>query len=186
MTISRRIFWRTVPAPLPNPSAESIREWPCWALGSQALLRDTRGRVALFKPAYRNRDGGLLLSGGAVEEGEDPYGALGREVSEETGLQRAPIRLLVTEWADADPKRKKPAGINLVYDVDVLAPGEWESVRLAPELSGKFLVRPEALKLHVAPLTERRIRAALQALDAGHVELPPLRYAPLSPRTRKK
>ncbi|AUH41642.1 NUDIX domain-containing protein [Streptomyces sp. CMB-StM0423] len=148
-------------------SHESGRLWPRRAIGALALLCDAGGhRVALVEPAYHTR--GLILIGGAVEEGEDPRRALSREIDEETRLQREAGRLLVTEYVNAEPGRGKPDGLNLVFDVEPLGPGEWESVILArAELKEKRLVPLADVETCTEGLLARRIKTAMRARAAG-------------------
>lgn len=146
--------------------------WPPYPLGSKALLRDGSGRLVLVKPGYNQR--GWYLIGGGVDPGESFEQALIREIHEETGLDRTPERLLVVEQVAADTVRGKPAGLNLIFDVEPLAPGEPEQIRLPPhELHGVRLVDPADIDKWTLPLLARSIRAARTALDKGSTVLLP-------------
>ena len=61
-----------------------------------ALIRDAQGRILLVKPSYKD---GWDIPGGYVEPGESPAAACQRELREELGLDRAPGRLLLVDWA---------------------------------------------------------------------------------------
>ncbi|MFD7898998.1 NUDIX domain-containing protein [Streptomyces sp. NPDC059743] len=139
--------------------------WHPRAAGSLALWQ-LGAEIALFLPTYNTR--GWYLPGGALEQDEDPEHALTRELLEETGLHRRPLRLLVIESVRADPARGKPAGENYIWQVDPLTRQEWDSVRLPPqELKDKRLVASGDLGRFVRPALERRIRAALKAQTTG-------------------
>src|SRR4051812_23020646 len=61
-----------------------------------ALIRDEHGRILLVKPSYKD---GWDIPGGYVEPSESPAAACRRELREELGLDRAPGRLLLVDWA---------------------------------------------------------------------------------------
>jgi 8-oxo-dGTP pyrophosphatase MutT (NUDIX family) len=135
--------------------------WHPRAAGSLALWQ-LDGDIALVLPTYNQR--GWYLPGGALEQDEDPERALSRELLEETGLRRQPLRLLVIESVRADPARGKPAGENYIWQVEPLTRQEWDNIRLPPqELKDKRLVPPSDLGQFVRPALERRIRTALKA-----------------------
>ncbi|WP_446044886.1 NUDIX domain-containing protein [Streptomyces olivaceus] len=135
--------------------------WHPRAAGSLALWQ-LDGEIALFLPTYNQR--GWYLPGGALEQDESPEHALSRELLEETGLRRQPLRLLVIESVRADPARDKPAGENWLWQVEPLTRQEWDNIRLPPqELKDKRLVPPSDLGQFVRPALERRIRTALKA-----------------------
>ncbi|WNI20068.1 NUDIX domain-containing protein [Actinacidiphila sp. ITFR-21] len=146
--------------------------WHPRAAGSLALWQ-LGGEIALFLPTYNTR--GWYLPGGALERDEDPEHALSRELLEETGLRREPLRLLVIESVRADPARGKPAGENYIWQVEPLTHQEWDNIRLPPEeLKDKRLVAPNDLGRFVLPTLERRIHMALKAQAAGTtLYLPP-------------
>jgi 8-oxo-dGTP diphosphatase len=61
---------------------------------ASALVLDDEGRVLLARRSGDPGAGLWDLVGGFVEEGEDPLGALHREVREETGLEIEPVEFL--------------------------------------------------------------------------------------------
>ena len=145
------------------------------ASGALALWR-LGDDIAMFQPVYHDR--GLVLPGGGLEQDEMPEEAVTRELLEETGLRREPVRLLVIESVRADPVRGKPAGDYFIFEVAPLTTAEWDRVRLPPEeLSGKFRVPPSGDfgGRKVAPAVQRRIRWALKAQATGALlRLPPI------------
>ena len=62
--------------------------------GTEAVIVDAEGRVLLGRRAFEPHLGRWDLPGGFLHEGEDPLGALRREVHEETGLSVEPDGLL--------------------------------------------------------------------------------------------
>jgi 8-oxo-dGTP pyrophosphatase MutT (NUDIX family) len=157
-----------------TPQVEGwTRTWPQCALGSKALLLDGSGRLVLVKPTYNERL--WYLIGGALEPEESFEQALTREVYEETGLHRAPGRLLVLEQVAPDAARKKPFGVDAIFAVEPLAPGEFEAIRLpSNELRDTRLIDCAEIDTWTLPALARTIRAALAALDQGvTILLPP-------------
>jgi ADP-ribose pyrophosphatase YjhB (NUDIX family) len=61
-----------------------------------ALFFDDAGRVLLVHPTYKDT---WDIPGGYVERGESPAAACRRELQEELGLDRKPVRLLAVDWA---------------------------------------------------------------------------------------
>jgi 8-oxo-dGTP pyrophosphatase MutT (NUDIX family) len=165
-----------------EPPEKGGHSWPPCPHGSKALLRDHRGRLVLVKPRYNNRR--YYLVGGALEAGEDFEHALTREVWEETRLRRDPGRLLVVVQVPADEARGKGAGLDMIFDVEPLAPGEADTILLpADELSDIQFVAFDDIDSWTLPPLARTIRAARHALDHGTtILLPPTN--PGHPTTR--
>ena len=134
-------------------------------MAAGALFRDEDGRVLLVDPTYKPA---WDLPGGAVEKEESPYAACRREVAEELGLDRPPGRVLVVDWVPSRPER--PEGLIVVYDGDVLAPGEITAIVTQDgELAGYAFVEPDEVAGRVSPLLARRIAACVDAVRAGTV-----------------
>ncbi|MFJ6719261.1 MULTISPECIES: NUDIX hydrolase [unclassified Streptomyces] len=133
---------------------------------ASVVFTDPAGRVLLVRPAY-GKPGRWILPGGGVESdlGETPRTAAAREVREETGLDRAPGRLLAINWAH---KRGRPARIRFLYDGGVLDPAELADIRLPRgELLGWRTADRGELRGLVKPLLRRQIEACLTALAQG-------------------
>ena len=75
------------------------------------LFNDPAGRVLVVKRTYKAR---WELPGGAVEDGEPPGTAAGREVAEELGIDRAAGVLLAVDYVPADSVRTE--GLIVVFD----------------------------------------------------------------------
>ncbi|WP_411080508.1 NUDIX domain-containing protein [Streptomyces sp. cmx-18-6] len=128
------------------------------------LFRDAQGRVLLVEPNYRE---GWALPGGTVESetGEGPRQAARRETAEEIGLDLAPGRLLAVDWARGEGR---PPIVAYLYDGGVLAPEQFAAIRLQEEeLLSWELVAPADLGGRLLSPLERRVRAALDALEPG-------------------
>jgi 8-oxo-dGTP diphosphatase len=80
-----------------------------------ALIRDPQGRILIVKPSYKD---GWDIPGGYVEPGESPAAACQRELREELGLEGAPGRLLLVDWAPHPAEGDK---LLFVFDGGTLA-----------------------------------------------------------------
>ncbi|MEE1764392.1 NUDIX hydrolase [Streptomyces sp. SP18BB07] len=136
--------------------------------GALAVIRDETGAVLMMQKGYKN--GTFGLPGGCAHGDEAPHLACGREVSEETGLVFTPGRLLVVDYVPRNEETSVTEGLNLVFDggtvpsnaVIVLPeppPGE------EPELIGYEFVPLDQLSELAGGHTERRVRAAVAALE---------------------
>ncbi|WP_406407726.1 NUDIX hydrolase [Streptomyces halstedii] len=128
------------------------------------LFRDSRGRVLLVEPNYRE---GWALPGGTIEsdEGESPRQAARRETAEEIGLDLEPGRLLAVDWARG-PGRPPIAAY--LYDGGVLSGEQFDAIRLQEEelLSWRLVDRAD-LGGHLPGRLALRVEAALEVLDSG-------------------
>lgn len=132
-------------------------------VGTGALIRDEDGRVCLVEPTYREL---WLLPGGTVEADESPYAGCVREVREELGLQLSIGRLLCTDWvaAGSDPSDNIVFG----YDGGILSPDQIALISVPPEELRSFrFVRSADLSQYLSERNQRRIVAALTALESG-------------------
>lgn len=128
------------------------------------LFRDSRGRVLLVEPNYRE---GWALPGGTIEsdQGESPRQAARRETAEEIGLDLEPGRLLAVDWARG-PGRPPIAAY--LYDGGVLPDEQFDAIRLQEEelLSWRLVDRAD-LGSHLPGRLGLRVEAALEVLDSG-------------------
>ncbi|MEU1627030.1 NUDIX hydrolase [Streptomyces sp. NPDC020096] len=138
-------------------------------IGALALIRNPAGNVLMVKPTYKK---GWILPGGSAHPDEHAYEACAREVREETGLPLTPGRLLVVDYIPRDPHTKAAEGYSFVYDGG-MAP-EGIAITLPSlgsgedrELSSYEFVPVYDLHAYAMPHQERRVRAAVAALDSG-------------------
>jgi 8-oxo-dGTP diphosphatase len=134
-------------------------------MAATAFFRDSRGRVLLVNPVYKET---WDLPGGAVEAEESPHAACRREVAEELGLDRPPGRVLAVDWVPSRPER--PEGLIVVYDGGVLSDADIAKILLADgELEGFAFFTADEVASLVTPLLARRVASCLDAVAAGTV-----------------
>ena len=69
-----------------------------------ALFFDDHGRVLLVHPTYKNT---WDVPGGYIERGESPAAGCRRELAEELGIDRMPLRLVAVDWAPSQTEGDK-------------------------------------------------------------------------------
>ncbi|MGW6331657.1 NUDIX domain-containing protein [Nocardia rhamnosiphila] len=105
---------------------------------------------------------GWDIPGGYVAPGESPAQACRREVAEELGIDRAPGRLLVHDWAPNPGE-----GDKVLYVFDGGGLDDRDIVLQAAELDGWEWVRADRLDERVVARLSRRLRAAFAARARG-------------------
>jgi 8-oxo-dGTP pyrophosphatase MutT (NUDIX family) len=134
-------------------------------MAAMALFHDDLGRVLLVNPTYMDE---WLLPGGSVEADESPHAACRREVVEETGLDRAPGRIVAVDWVPT--QSDWPEGLLVIYDGGVLTSADIEDIVVDGEEISEFrFVAPDQVGLLVSARSGRRIAACLKALRSGEV-----------------
>jgi len=135
--------------------------WPVKRVVATALFTDLSGRVLAVEPTYKPQ---WELPGGAVENGESPWTAARREVSEELGLDWRPGRLLVMDYVPARAERGE--GVAAVFDGGILAASV--TLRLpSAELRSHAFVAVDQLHGFLPALLVRRAIAAVMARQRG-------------------
>jgi 8-oxo-dGTP diphosphatase len=114
-------------------------------------------RVLLVRKTYGNRSD---PPGGYVDKGESPAAACRRELQEELGLDRSPVRLLVQDWA---PSEQEGDEILFVFSCGALGTDKAQI-----RLDGKELDRWEWVPIgkiadYVIPRLQRRIGRTFEA-----------------------
>lgn len=105
---------------------------------------------------------GWDIPGGYVEPGESPAQACRREVAEELGIDRAPGRLLVHDWAPSPGE-----GDKVLYVFDGGRIDDRAIVLQAAELDRWDWVWTDRLDERVVARLSRRLRCALAARAGG-------------------
>jgi 8-oxo-dGTP pyrophosphatase MutT (NUDIX family) len=129
-----------------------------------ALFLDDRGRVLLVHPTYKDH---WDIPGGYVERGESPAAACRRELKEELGIDRAPLRLLNVDWA---PNEREGDKLLFLFDCGPLADDEARITLPADELDRWEWVDLARLDDYVIDRISHRVRAAVNKSPATYLE----------------
>lgn len=147
------------------PPDQYVASLPRKRMAAGALFRDKQGHLLLLDPVYTET---WDLPGGSVDAEESPHAACRREVSEETGLNRPPGRILAVDWVASRPER--PEGVIVIYDGGVLSHEEIGNITVPrDEIASFSFVAPTEVPGLVTPVLARRIVACLDALATGAV-----------------
>lgn len=120
-----------------------------------ALFLDAEGRVLLVHPTYKDT---WDIPGGYVERGESPAAACRREVLEELGIDRAPIRLTAVDWAPHEVEGDK---LLFIFDCGELGPDE-ARIRLdGKELDQWSWVARDEIPTFLVPRLARRVQSVV-------------------------
>jgi 8-oxo-dGTP diphosphatase len=114
-------------------------------------------RLLLVRKTYGDR---WDIPGGYVDKGESPSAACRRELREELGLEREPVRLLVHDWAPRDTEGDK---ILYVFDCGELGDDEGRIRVDATEIERWEWVHIHKLEEYVIPRLVRRLTRAHEA-----------------------
>ncbi|MFJ3710677.1 NUDIX domain-containing protein [Streptomyces sp. NPDC090053] len=144
---------------------------PRRSIGATALVRNGGGAVLLVKTADRDE---WQLPGCGAHQGERVATAASRELAEETGLHRRLTHFLALDHVPASTSaegRRSAEGFTIVCDGGRLTPEE-ESALAVPEDAADGIAALTCVPLarlgeYTLPPQERRIRAAVSALDKG-------------------
>jgi ADP-ribose pyrophosphatase YjhB (NUDIX family) len=118
-------------------------------------------RMLLVRKTYGNR---WDIPGGYVDRGESPRAACRRELREEIGIEREPVRLLVQDWAPADDEGDK---ILFVFGCGELGEDQERITLDGVELDGWEWVPADRVEEYVIPRLARRLSQAYRAHRAG-------------------
>ena len=127
------------------------------------LIVNEDGHVLLVRPTYKN---GWDIPGGYVEPGETPADACARELTEELGVELAPGRLLVVDWAPHPAEGDK---LLFVFDGGAVTIAE-AGHRFTPdgqEIAEIRFVPDQELSDYTPERLARRLRTAVAARAQG-------------------
>ncbi len=128
------------------------------------LLRDEDGRVLIVKAGYREH---WQFPGGTIDLGEGPEDCAGRELAEETGIERTAGALLAVSWTQPSAELDHPAA-HFLFDLGTVPNGTPVTVPAGELDEHRWAPVPEALAL-LGPARSLRLAAALEARTDGRV-----------------
>jgi 8-oxo-dGTP diphosphatase len=129
---------------------------PAVPASAGALIFDHRGRLLILRPTYKS---GWTIPGGVMEaDGETPWQACQREVSEECGIDVTSGRLACVDFRP--PRQGRAGGIRFLFDCGELDDGVLSAIMLQSEELTEHRLVPvrDALALLRKPI-RRRVRA---------------------------
>jgi 8-oxo-dGTP diphosphatase len=129
-----------------------------------ALFFDDAGRVLLVHPTYKDT---WDIPGGYVERGESPAAACRRELQEELGLDRKPLRLLAVDWAPSEGEGDK---LLFLFDCGSLGPDADRITLDIHELDRWMWVEVSELDRYVIERIAKRVRATLHGNGSKYLE----------------
>jgi 8-oxo-dGTP diphosphatase len=129
-----------------------------------ALFFDDAGRVLLVHPTYKDT---WDIPGGYVERGESPAAACRRELQEELGLDRKPVRLLAVDWAPSEGEGDK---LLFLFDWGDLGPDADRITLDSHELDRWMWVELPELDRYVIARIAKRVRATLDGNGSKYLE----------------
>lgn len=119
-------------------------------ISAGCLLFDEAGQLLIVNPTYKD---GWEIPGGTVEANESPLQGCIREIWEELGLERRPLRLLVVDYNPETAERTE--SLNFIFDGGTLSTEQAASINVPlREISEFRFMEPE----HAVQLLKRRLR----------------------------
>ena len=140
--------------------AEDDYDLPTVPVSAGALIFDHQGRLLILRPTYKS---GWTIPGGVMEaDGETPWQACQREVSEECGIDVTSARLACVDFRPPRPGRA--GGIRFLFDCGELDDAVLSAVMLQSEELAEHRLVPvhDALAMLRKPI-RRRVRAVRTA-----------------------
>ena len=132
-----------------------------------ALITDVGGHLLVLKPTYKT---GWTIPGGQMEaDGESPWEACRREVSEECGLSVSTARLRCVDFLRPRPGR--PGGLRLLFDCGCLNEDEVAGIVLdSGEIAEHRFVDAVTADELLRPALRRRVNAARRSTGVVYLE----------------
>lgn len=124
-------------------------------VGVSALIMNTADEILIIaRSSYDSMPGVWETPGGGLEIGEDPLGAIIREVKEEVGLDVV-VKNVIDVVPDAGVKNnEKNHVLQIYYAVELVNPEQ--TVKLSQDHSEFKWVKPEDLKeIKISPLLKK-------------------------------
>jgi 8-oxo-dGTP diphosphatase len=152
---------------------------PAVPASAGALIFDHHGRLLILRPTYKS---GWTIPGGVMEaDGETPWQACQREVSEECGIDVTSAHLACVDFRPPRPGRA--GGIRFLFDCGELDDGILSGITLQPEelTEHRFVPVRDALALLRKPI-RRRVLAV--RTPGGRTRLPHCVYLENGRRVR--
>lgn len=146
------------------PFDEYVASLPRKRMSAGVLLYDEAGRVVLVEPSYKAE---WDVPGGVVDDGESPWRAASRELSEELGLVREQMRPLVIDH-EAPTDDGMPEGIAWIFDGGLISERELAALPLDdPEIVSVGLYRLDEVSGKTTGPLARRLATALTAVEGN-------------------
>ena len=143
---------------------------PAIPVSAGALIFDRAGQLLILKPTYKS---GWTIPGGVMEaDGETPWDACRREVTEECGLQiDAGHRARLACMDFRRPRPGRPGGIRYVFACDAFTDASLDEIVVQPEeiAEHRFVDLRTALTMLRKPI-RRRVRAATRSHALCYLE----------------
>jgi 8-oxo-dGTP diphosphatase len=140
-----------------DDAAAGEERLPAIPVSAGALIFDRSGRLLILKPTYKT---GWTIPGGVMEaDGETPWDACRREVSEECGIELHRSRLACMDFRR--PKPGRAGGIRFLFDCGQVSDAALAGIVVQPEEVSEYRLAavPDALGLLRGPI-RRRVGAA--------------------------
>lgn len=146
------------------PFDEYVASLPRKRMSAGVLLHDDTDRVVLVEPSYKAQ---WEIPGGTVEAGEAPWHAASRELAEELGIVRGPMRLLVIDHEHTRGDGM-PEGVAWMFDGGQVREEDITAIKLdGTEIVSAGLYRPDEVRRRTTSLLARRLVIALAAARHG-------------------
>lgn len=139
---------------------EYLETLPRKRVAAGVLLRDKNDRIVLIEPTYKDT---WEVPGGVVEADESPWLAAERELTEELGLVRRDMPVLVVDYVPIAPDGM-PEGLLWIFDGGILDETECEQLRgFDEEVKSVHLLTIEEAAERTKESLALRLKVALQA-----------------------
>ncbi|HUY63710.1 MAG TPA: NUDIX hydrolase [Acidimicrobiales bacterium] len=137
------------------------------AVSCGALIFDSLGRLLVLKPTYK---AGWTLPGGQMEaDGESPWDACRREVSEECGVDVPSASLACVDFLRSRPG--KPGGLRFLFDCGSVPDDTLARLTLPPdEIADYRLADVVAAQALLSGPLRRRVQAAIGRRGVVYLE----------------